>query len=109
MKKLVYVLSIFNLLLIVCPHVAAKSDYAGNKEALHIYLLIGQSNMAGRAAISEKDTEPLENCYLLNTKNTWEVAKNPLNRYSTIRKGLGMQKLNPGFTFAKTLIEKQSG
>ena len=65
--------------------------------------------MAGRAAIPEQTTDPLKNCYLLNAKDSWEVAQNPLNRYSTIRKGLGMQKLNPGYTFAKVLLKKQRG
>ena len=88
---------------------SAEAVYSGPKEKLHIYLLIGQSNMAGRAAFSEQDAGPLENCYLLDAKDSWEIAQNPLNRYSTIRKGLGMQKMNPGYTFAKTLLEKQSG
>ncbi|MGC6459153.1 MAG: sialate O-acetylesterase [Akkermansiaceae bacterium] len=73
------------------------------KEDLHIYLLIGQSNMAGRAPVDETKADPIEGVLLLNAKNEWEVAKNPLNRYSTIRKGLGMQKLNPGYSFAKAM------
>ena len=28
------------------------------------------------------------------------MASNPLNRHSTIRKGLGMQKMNPGYSFS---------
>ena len=37
----------------------------------------------------------------------FEPAKNPLNRYSTIRKGLGMQKMNPGYTFSKKMLKEQ--
>ena len=80
--------------------------YGGPKNALHIYLLIGQSNMAGRAPFSKDEAAVLPRCYLLDGKDTWEQARNPLNRYSTIRKGLGMQKMNPGYTFAKTLTAK---
>ena len=73
------------------------------KKDLHVYLLIGQSNMAGRAPIAEAAAKDLERCLLLNATDEWEIAKNPLNRYSTIRKGLGMQKLNPGYSFAKAM------
>ena len=47
--------------------------------------------------------------YLLNGEDEWELAKNPLNRYSTIRKELGMQKLNPGYTFSKTMLATAKG
>ena len=72
----------------------------------HVYLLIGQSNMSGRAPFTEEESEIIQRCYLLNGTDEWEPAKNPLNRYSTIRKDLSMQKLNPGYTFAKTMLEK---
>jgi hypothetical protein len=74
----------------------------------HIYLLIGQSNMAGRAPITDKESGPIKGCFLLNGEDAWEAAENPLNRYSTIRKGLDMQKLNPGYGFAEAMIEKNS-
>jgi hypothetical protein len=61
--------------------------------------------MAGRAPFTKEEAGAVPRCYLLNDKNDWEPASNPLNRYSTIRKGLGMQKMNPGYTFAKAMIE----
>ena len=76
----------------------------GPKEKLHVYLLIGQSNMAGRAVIAEEEAGEIDRCFLLNGDDEWEAAKNPLNRYSTIRKGLGMQKLNPGYSFAHAML-----
>lgn len=81
------------------------STYDGPKEKLHVYLLIGQSNMAGRAPFTEEESGTIERCYLLNTDDQWEPARNPLNRHSTIRKGLGMQKLNPGYHFAKAMLK----
>ena len=84
----------------------ATDSYKGDKKDLHVYLLIGQSNMAGRAPISEKESGAIPNCYLLNQEAKWEPASNPLNRYSTIRKGLGMQKLNPGYNFSKQMLSK---
>ncbi len=68
-----------------------------------IYLLIGQSNMAGRAQISPDSMGLMKNVYLLNVEDTWEPAKNPLNRYSTVRKHISMQRLGPGYSFAEAM------
>lgn len=78
-----------------------------NQKELHIYLLIGQSNMAGRAEILRSDADTLENVFLYtgNPEKQWEKAANPLNKYSTIRKDLSMQKLGPGYHFANKMLE----
>lgn len=78
------------------------------QENLQIYLLIGQSNMAGRAPFSKEQGEAISHAFLLNDKDEWEAAKNPLNRYSTVRKSLGMQKMNPGYAFAKSMTKGNS-
>ena len=83
--------------------------YDGPRGKLHIYLLIGQSNMAGRAPFTKEESGVVQRTYLLNGEDEWELAKNPFNRYSTIRKELGMQKLNPGYTFAKTMLATAKG
>jgi hypothetical protein len=80
-----------------------SDQYMGSREdSLDIYLLIGQSNMAGRADIEKVDMDSLEQVYLFNG-STWEKAANPLNRYSTVRKEMEFQKLGPGYSFAKKL------
>lgn len=79
--------------------------YDGPKEDLHVYLLIGQSNMAGRAEIPEDMTGVIDRCYLLNDKNEWVPAKNPMNLYSSVRKREELQKLGPGYSFAKAMLE----
>jgi len=95
------------LLLLAAPLLA---EQAGNAEAeppenLHIYILIGQSNMAGRAQVPDEAKGAMDGVYLLNADNQWEPATHPLNQYSTVRKGMGMQKLNPGYGFAKKMRE----
>lgn len=73
---------------------------------MDVYLCIGQSNMAGRAEILEEDREPIKNVFLFNgEENIWEIATNPLNKYSTVRKKISMQKLGPTYGFAKTMID----
>ncbi len=78
---------------------------------LDIYLLIGQSNMAGRAEIESQDRDTLEGVFLYTGKDgeEWEKAANPLNKYSSIRKDLSMQKLNPGYTFARDMVASAEG
>lgn len=88
------------LLLLACLGLTASAA-----EKLDVYLLIGQSNMAGRAKMEESDKQPIERCLLLNADDSWEPATNPLNRHSTIRKGMGMQKVGPGAGFAKAMTE----
>ena len=72
---------------------------------LDLYICIGQSNMAGRAAITDELKDTLDNVYLFNDRNEFERAANPLNRYSNIRKDISMQKLCPVYAFAKTLAK----
>lgn len=67
--------------------------------------MIGQSNAAGRRSIEAQDTSYLPGVYLLNEKDCWEPAKNPLNKHSSIRKKLSMQKLNFAYSFSKKIIE----
>jgi hypothetical protein len=83
----------------------AGEPYTGPKEKLHVYLLIGQSNMAGRAPVGEEESGEIAGAYLLNAAGEWETTMNPLNRHSSVRKGLGMQKLNPGYSFARAMLE----
>ena len=83
--------------------VAAETDATPE---IDVYLLIGQSNMAGRAEIPKDAMGVIDRCLLLNDKNEWEPARNPLNRHSTVRKALPMQKLGPGYAFAKEMLER---
>ena len=78
-----------------------------------VYLLIGQSNMAGRADMDPnitQDAAPIANTWLLNNvTDAWVPAKNPLNRYSTYRKRDEMQKIGPGYGFSLRMQEVVPG
>ena len=71
---------------------------------LDLFLLIGQSNMAGRGTLSSDYLDTLNNVYLLTRNNSMEPAINPLNKYSNIRKGLKMQQIGPGYEFSKKIV-----
>lgn len=96
-KSLVILLSLTGL--------ATAEEKPTAKKDHHLYLLIGQSNMAGRASYGNDLEAAIPRAFLLNASDEWEEAKNPLNIYSTIRKGAGMQKLGPGYGFAKAMLE----
>ncbi len=76
--------------------------YARDKN-MDVYLLIGQSNMAGRGYMTAKDSIPMDGVWLLDKNNKPEIAAGPLNKYSTIRKELVMQQVGPGESFGETI------
>lgn len=88
---------------------AAKTQ--NDTDELDVYLLIGQSNMQGVAPIENLDTITLENVYLFNDEDKWELARNyennGINRYSTVKKK-PITLLGPGYTFGRK-ISKISG
>lgn len=73
---------------------------------LDLFLCIGQSNMAGRGVMipEQGDLNPINNAYLLTPGSNWEIASNPLNKYSEVRKALNLQQINPAYTFVKKII-----
>lgn len=78
------------------------------REEMDIYLCIGQSNMAGRAAIPDSmRDDTLAGVWLMNADGIFEPARLPLNAYSNIRKDLSMQKLGPAWTFAQCVAREE--
>lgn len=74
---------------------------------MDFYLMIGQSNMAGRAEIEKEDKKPLKNVYLLDGQNCWQPAEHPFNLYSNIRKEAELQKLGPCYSFAMKMLRNR--
>lgn len=75
------------------------------KNKMDIYLCIGQSNMAGRGPVDASVSDTLEHVCLWtgDPDQIWEKAANPLNKYSSIRKRLEMQKVSPAYSFAREM------
>lgn len=95
MKNLTF---LFLALLVPSLSLAGKED--SPVPEMDIYLCIGQSNMAGRGELAAELCDTLDNVWLLNADGLMEPACNPLNKYSTIRKDLGLQGLGPAWSFA---------
>ena len=80
---------------------------AQEKDEYDIFLLIGQSNMAGRGYMIDGDEDVIDdNVFILDDKGEVVPARNPLNQYSTIRKNISMQRICPGFGFAQKMAKK---
>lgn len=71
---------------------------------LDLILSIGQSNMAGRAGY-EDYTADMEGVFISTDAGGMEVASNPLNKYSNIRKDISLQGLSPAY---KCLVDVQA-
>ncbi len=102
---LVYILFVCGCVSTERLHALGESEGNRIEVKREIYLLIGQSNMAGRAPIRNEDEGAIEGCALYDREGYWDTATNPLNRYSSVRKRIDMQKLGPGYGFAERLRE----
>jgi hypothetical protein len=69
------------------------------KQELQLFLLIGQSNMAGRGAVEAQDQEVIPQIQMLNKELKWVPAVDPLHFDKPAVVGVGL-----GRTFAKTLL-----
>lgn len=92
-------------LLVVAPDCEARPNVRRKERSKYdVFLLIGQSNMAGRGKLLEADTlKDIKGVWLLNSEGKPEPARNPLNKYSSIRKSYKMQQMSPGYGFATKL------
>lgn len=52
---------------------------SAQEKPLDLYLLIGQSNMAGRGTVEPQDTVAFPQVYTLNKNNRWEPARDPIH------------------------------
>ena len=66
----------------VCGATAGASEPAAPlppREKFHLFLLVGQSNMAGRGTLEKQDTTPHPRVLMLNKAGEWAPAVDPLH------------------------------
>lgn len=79
------------------------------REPFDVYLLIGQSNMAGRGKFEPTDTTTfVDGVWLLDSIGNPTPGIAPFNRYSTIRKDIKLQGYSPANNFGR-LIHSRTG
>jgi len=75
-----------------------------SKQNVWVFILAGQSNMAGRGLVEPGDTVVDQRILTINRAGQLILAKEPLHWYEPERTGLDC-----GFSFGKTMIKKISG
>lgn len=100
MKMKIKLKIIFELLSCLFLSIGFNAN-AQNKtaRALDLYLLIGQSNMAGRGTVDAQSQETSEAILMLDKNNNWVVAKDPVH-FDRALAGVG-----PAISFAKSMLE----
>ena len=86
-------------LALLLPSLYAHQDSCIPEAPLDLYLLIGQSNMAGRGEVEQQDREPHPRVLTLNKENEWVSAIEPIHFDKSVA-GVG-----PGRTFALTMAD----
>jgi hypothetical protein len=81
------------LLLATC-HLIAQP-----KGKLELFLLIGQSNMAGRGVVEDQDKQPIAGVWMLDKELEWKPAVDPMHFDKPAIIGAGL-----GRSFARTLL-----
>jgi len=70
------------------------------KAKFHLYVLMGQSNMAGRGVMTDADRRPVPGVLMLDKGNRWRPAAHPLHFDKPIA-GVGL-----GIDFAKAMAQQ---
>ena len=68
-------------------------------KAFHLYLLIGQSNMAGRGEVAPQDQQTHPRVFALDRDCQWSPAADPIHFDKPIA------RVGPGLTFGKSMAE----
>src|SRR5687768_2832446 len=61
-----------------------------SKENFHLFLLVGQSNMAGRGTVTPSDKEPNARVLMLSQSGQWVPAVDPLHFDKPKMVGVGL-------------------
>jgi hypothetical protein len=110
-NKHLFILIIFSLGLLssvsaqqgTIPQLREKVEIIIPKKKFRLYLLIGQSNMAGRGVVEPHDTIGNPHILRLNRQGDWEIAKDPLHFDKPEVTGVGL-----GLTFARELLAEDN-
>lgn len=94
------------LISLACSSKKSISNKALNdnssKESFHLYLLLGQSNMAGRGKVEAIDTLTHPRVLMLDKAENWVLAKDPMH-FDKPAAGTGL-----GLTFGKVMANENT-
>jgi len=82
------------------PQTKNYVDKLPNPDSLYVFIMAGQSNMAGRGFVEPQDTLPNKRILTIDKSMKWIYAKEPLHFYEPSLTGLDC-----GMSFAKKLLD----
>jgi len=91
-------------LVLVSSSTAAAETKLPAKKDFHLYLLVGQSNMAGRGKVAEADKRPIPRVMSYSKDGKWVPAVDPLHFDKPSVVGVGV-----GRSFAAVVARSQPG
>jgi len=80
--------------------ISAFADAAPKRSEIHVYLLLGQSNMAGRGKVEAQDKVVHPRVFMLTRDGKWVPATEPVQYDRGANTGVG-----PALAFGKALAE----
>jgi len=95
----VFLLSLLSVSLLQLSAAEPGATAVPEKKAFHLYLLLGQSNMAGRGVLDQESKVPHARVLTLDQNNQWVPATDPLHFQPK-------DAVGPGFSFGKAMAEK---
>lgn len=99
----------FIAMALITPNLVAQEstvsvDIPENPDRFHLFVLAGQSNMAGRGAVAPEDREPNLRVLVFDQNQQWAPAVDPLHFDKPKIAGVGL-----GRTFALDYVEANPG
>lgn len=94
----------FAALLLACSAASAQEAGLPPKESFHLFLLVGQSNMAGRGKVSDADREADPRVLMLDRDGKWTPAVDPMHWDKPAVVGVGL-----GRSFGLALADAKPG
>lgn len=92
---------ILTLLISLAKMVTAQKNIADSN--FHLYLLIGQSNMAGRGLVDTESKKTDEKILMLDVNAQWQLATDPVHFDKPGAVGVG-----PAISFAKAMLKENN-
>ncbi len=82
------------------PQTTKRVDKLPNRDSLYVFIMAGQSNMAGCGFVEPQDTLPNKKILTIDKWMNWVYAKEPLHFYEPSLTGLDC-----GMSFANTVLD----
>ena len=91
------------LFLFVGQLTVAQDSIPTSKDKFHLFLLVGQSNMAGRGTVEPEDAKPHPRVLMLSKEGKWVPAVDPMH-FDKPSAGVGLGK-----TFGQVIADANPG